>query len=248
VATRRLRSDLRTFGPLLDPEWATGLELDLKWLADDLGKIRDADVLLARFRATISDHPELDPVGARNIVKALEQQRRRDNTTLLGHLARKRADQLFDRLVDAATDPMTAPQADDPAVEKLPKLVRKRWRRLERTVEALDAEPPVDDLHRVRILAKRTRYAAEAVVPVFGPEAKALAKPVAKIQDVLGELNDAEVAETWLAAMVETADGPTAFAAGRLAQIAGSEADSSRHDWQKHYRRAADKKRQAWLR
>ena len=50
VATRRLRSDLRTFGSLLDPEWVRALREELGWLAGNLGAVRDDDVLLARMR------------------------------------------------------------------------------------------------------------------------------------------------------------------------------------------------------
>src|SRR5215218_8085854 len=42
VATRRLRSDLRTYGHLLDREWAAGLREALKGVADALGAVRDA--------------------------------------------------------------------------------------------------------------------------------------------------------------------------------------------------------------
>jgi CHAD domain-containing protein len=37
VATRRVRSTLRTFSKLLDEEWTDRLRADLKWLADLLG-------------------------------------------------------------------------------------------------------------------------------------------------------------------------------------------------------------------
>src|SRR4029450_1017703 len=43
VATRRLRSDLRTFRPLLDEEWSTALRNELRWLARALGDVRDGD-------------------------------------------------------------------------------------------------------------------------------------------------------------------------------------------------------------
>ena len=49
VATRRLRSHLRTFRDLLDPEWAQSLRDELGWLGDELGAVRDADVLLERL-------------------------------------------------------------------------------------------------------------------------------------------------------------------------------------------------------
>src|SRR5438477_4785399 len=50
VATRKLRSNLRTFGPLLDPEWTEPLRSELGWLAMGLGAVRDREVLLERLR------------------------------------------------------------------------------------------------------------------------------------------------------------------------------------------------------
>ena len=51
VGTRRLRSDLRTFRDLLDPEWARTMRDELKWLGAALGDVRDLDVMLERLRA-----------------------------------------------------------------------------------------------------------------------------------------------------------------------------------------------------
>ncbi len=47
VATRRLRSDLKLYRPVLDPVWLSHTRADLKWLAMMLGEIRDLDVLAA---------------------------------------------------------------------------------------------------------------------------------------------------------------------------------------------------------
>src|SRR5439155_1633439 len=45
VATRRLRSDLRTFHSLLDADWTQALRQDLKSIGRDLGAVRDTEVL-----------------------------------------------------------------------------------------------------------------------------------------------------------------------------------------------------------
>src|SRR2546429_1521997 len=50
VATRKLRSNLRSFGPLLDLEWTEPLRSELGWLAMSLGAVRDREVLLERLR------------------------------------------------------------------------------------------------------------------------------------------------------------------------------------------------------
>src|SRR5262249_40164041 len=50
TTTRRLRSELRAFRSLVDPDWFGPLEGELQWLAGLLGGVRDLDVLTARFR------------------------------------------------------------------------------------------------------------------------------------------------------------------------------------------------------
>lgn len=124
--------------------------------------------------------------------------------------------------------------------------MRRPWRKLLRTVDALGRDPQVDELHRVRLLAKRTRYAAEAVVPVFGREARRFASSVKDVQEALGELNDAEVAIAWLTGAAPDLDPAGAFAAGRLVQHLRGVADASHHGWERSMRRA--RRRGAWLR
>ena len=51
VATRRMRSDLRTFRRVLDEDWDESMRDELKWLGGLLGAVRDTDVLLDRLEA-----------------------------------------------------------------------------------------------------------------------------------------------------------------------------------------------------
>lgn len=97
-------------------------------------------------------------------------------------------------------------------------------------------------LHDVRIKVKRTRYAAEA----FGSPARRFAKSLAKTQDILGERNDAVVAEEWLTANADRLDPGEAFAAGGLAQLARS-ANTAGNGWTEPYRRAARKRNRSWF-
>jgi CHAD domain-containing protein len=52
----------------------------------------------------------------------------------------------------------------------------------------------VEDLHDMRIAAKRLRYVLELTTPVFGPPAEEAAKRAKKLQDLLGEIHDCDVA------------------------------------------------------
>lgn len=245
VATRRMRSDLKTFEPLLDSEWSTGLATELGRLIDDLGAVRDADILGAKLRDVLARHPEIDHDAARRVQHQVRLKRRRDRRRLLRHLGDDRAMVLFDHLVVASADPPTVSRADRPARDVVPKLVRKRWKRLDRAISRLDRHPAPGELHAVRILAKRVRYATEAVAPAAGKQAKRFAKDAAAIQDALGELNDAAVVGAWLTEVAERLDGPAAFAAGQMTQQLVVETRTHDKRWRAAHQSMA--KRTAWF-
>ncbi|MBV8196202.1 MAG: CHAD domain-containing protein [Candidatus Dormibacteraeota bacterium] len=198
VATRRLRSDLRTFAPLLDAAWVSSLREELHGIADLLGAVRDGDVLLGRLRAACASLPESERESAASIIEALQGIRTQARERLLESMRDPAYVRLLDDLVAAANTPPTVPEASGDAAALLPPLARKPWRRLRRLVESLPEEPPDADLHQVRISAKRARYAAEAVAAVARPGVEEFAGAVAAVQDVLGDHHDAVVAEQWL--------------------------------------------------
>jgi CHAD domain-containing protein len=231
VAARRMRSDLKTFEPLLDAEWSARLRVELEWLIDELGAVRDSDVLGIKLRDVVDHHSEIDHDAAGRVLHQVQLQHRRARRRLLKHLSDERATQLLDHLVAAAVEPATLPSADRPAREIMPKLVRKRWKRLDRAIDALGRHPQPAELHAVRILAKRLRYATEAVAPAAGKQARKFAADAAQIQDALGELNDAAVAGAWLTACAVRLDGPAAFAAGQMTQQLVAEARTQNKQW-----------------
>jgi CHAD domain-containing protein len=66
---------------------------------------------------------------------------------------------------------------------------------------------PVTTLHMLRIDCKRLRYVVEPVTHLLGPGGDDLVKTLKRLQDVLGELNDAEVARTRLLALAAKGQG-----------------------------------------
>jgi CHAD domain-containing protein len=245
VACRRMRSDLKTFEPLLDPAWSAGVRTDLRWLIDELGAVRDSDVLGVKLGDVIIRHPEIDHEAASRVLHQVRLQRRRDRRRLLLHLGDERAIQLLDHLVAASAAPPTTPRAERRASEVMPKLVRKHWKRLDRAIDGLGPDPEPAELHAVRILAKRLRYATEAVAPAAGKPARKFAKDAARIQDALGELNDAAVAGASLTAIAERLDGPAAFAAGQMAQLLVVEAQTNDRLWRSAHKSMT--RRTAWF-
>ncbi|MEA2705001.1 MAG: hypothetical protein QOD63_2946 [Actinomycetota bacterium] len=246
VGTRRLRSDLKTFRSLLDPEWLEEMRAELRWLGGALGTVRDADVLLERLRRQVASLAEADAPGAATLVRRLAHQREAGRAELLEAMAGPRYVELLDRLVDAAQAPPLLPEADQKATTILPGLVRKPWKKLARSVAAL-GDPPVDEeLHNVRIQAKACRYAVEAVAPVMGQPATVMAKAVAEVQGVLGDHQDAVVAEGWLREAAEAAD-VSQLVAGELIALERVEADVSRREWWYAWRQAREPRLRKWL-
>jgi CHAD domain-containing protein len=218
VGTRRLRSDLRTFAPLVEQGWADRLREELRWLGEALGQVRDLDVMQDRLRAaTAGFGPEIEPLFA-----FLDEQHLVARAGLLKALRSERYVKLLDDLVEAARSPVVTAAAWEPAGDVLPHLVARTWKRLAARGRALDADDPDENFHQVRIRAKRSRYAAEAVAPALGPGDRELAtrfaKRAAAVQDMLGELQDSVVARSLVREVVaaRSADAGFALAAGRL--------------------------------
>jgi CHAD domain-containing protein len=240
VATRRLRSDLRTFAPFVDADWSVDLRAELGWLAGLLGHVRDADVLLDRLRGRVESLPEASAAAAAAVLTGLAQERTEALAQLLEALRGERYVQLLDRLVDAVREPPLTAAAAGTAKDVLPDAARDRWRRLARAARALGRNPSARDLHAVRIRTKRCRYAVEAIEPVLGKRASSFARELARLQDRLGELNDAAVAESWLREWARARRGAAVFAAGELAGLELADAEAARKRWRKAWKSASN--------
>ncbi|HET9771999.1 MAG TPA: CYTH and CHAD domain-containing protein [Acidimicrobiia bacterium] len=253
VGTRRLRSDLRTFRPLLEPEWVAGLREEAGWYAALLGDVRDTEVLMERLEVQARLLPKEDGAGVRPIVRRLARERQSARVRLLEGMNGPRYVALLDRLTDAATSPQFAPAVGgggpgQPAAEALPGLVRRPWRRLAKAVKALPEVPADEQLHAVRILAKHTRYAAEASAGVIGKRATGFAKQMAAVQTVLGDHQDACVMEGWLrTAGAKTRSTKEAMLIGQLIGLQRVEAAAHRAAWLDVWDRASDPAWRGWL-
>ena len=238
VATRRLRSDLRTFRAALDPEWVSGLREELAWLGGELGQARDADVLLERLTARATGLSEASAQGARRVIEALAQRRVDAHAGLLEALGSERYLDLIDRLIATGQSPnLLEGKGDRAAANALPPIVWRAFRPLNKKVRSLPEAPSDEDLHMVRILAKRCRYAGEACAPSLGKRTHRLASTARELQDVLGELNDAVVAERWLRDWAtHTRSSPGAFTAGELVALERAAAQQARSRWRKAWK------------
>jgi CHAD domain-containing protein len=245
VATRRLRSDLRTFAPLVDDAWGASLSEELRWLAAELGTVRDAEVLAERLQATATRLPAADVEAGRHVADQLVAGVAGTRDQLLAALHDPRYVALLDRLVDAAHNPVLTVEAAGPARKVLPGLVAIPWSRLWRDGRRLDVHSPDEELHALRIRAKRVRYAAEAVAPVMGPRATKFAAAVTALQTVLGEHQDAVIAASWLHDHGPSTGQP--FAAGQLWALERAAAEEARREWPAAWKGASDRRLRSWF-
>ncbi len=186
VATRRARAFLRAARPLLDRDWAEGPRTELGWLGSALGPARDLDVLLEHMRA------DLDELGAAagglgGLLEALERDHAAAREAVVAALSDERYFALLDRL-DAVE-----PQLVDSSAT-LGSLWRDEFRRTKRAFADLGPKSADDELHAARIKVKRARYAAELAAPELGDDGEKFVDAAKKLQDVLGEHQDAAVA------------------------------------------------------
>ena len=83
-------------------------------------------------------------------------------------------------------------ERDGPLRENAARIIRVRADELRSFAPAALDPRKVDELHDMRIAAKRLRYVLELTVPVFGDSAEQDAKKAKKLQDLLGEIHDCD--------------------------------------------------------
>jgi CHAD domain-containing protein len=246
VASRRMRSDLRTLQGFVDPEWSASLRVDLGRLGGELGAVRDAEVLIQRLRSRLGRLPTEDVRVAERLIGGLERTRAEARSRLLASMRGLAYMDLLDRLVDAARSPALVEElAERPATEVLGAVMERPWQHLRNTVEGLSASSPDEEYHAARIRAKRVRYASEAVAPVFGKPARGFAAAAAALQDALGEHQDAVIAEAWLR-QAGIGNAHQSFVAGELAAFERSAADEARGAWPDAWKSLSRKRLKFW--
>jgi len=255
VTTRRLRSTFQSFGKILAGDDTRHLAGELRWLGHVLGDTRDAEVLPEHIEAELKQVPV-------ELVMGPVQARLREHFAPLGAEARKsllaaldseRYFALLDELDHILAEPPLGPDADQPAKKALRTAVARTYKRtakrMRRAERAHAGEPTNVALHAARRAAKRSRYAAEAVNPAFGKQAKRYGQQLKKVQSSLGDHQDAVIARNTLREIgVRThLEGENAFTFGLLYEhnstaIRDSERRGAR-DWQ----RASKPKYRKWL-
>jgi CHAD domain-containing protein len=235
VAVRRSRAVLRAARELFDRDWLDGVRDELRWLGGELGPARDLDVLL--------DYLQLERVElgaeAAPVERRLKRERKAARRRAVGALKSERYLAVLDEL-RVAVDHPPVHRVD----ARLDRIAGREFRRLRRDVARLGPNPSDEALHRVRIRAKRARYAAELAEPIAGRRASRVVEAAKRFQDVVGEHQDAIVAERRMRVFAESAEA--AFGAGRLVERQRNRRARARADLPAAWRKLRRRGRKAW--
>jgi CHAD domain-containing protein len=256
VACRRLRTALATFRPLFDREVTDPVRDEIKWAARCLSDARDAKVVRDRLRELVDDEPRAllrGPVR-RRLDATLRTREKAAWAAVHETLSSQRYFDLLAALDRLVADPPWTDAADEPAGEVLPRRARKDWRRLrDRMANAEEIDDPEEqhlELHEVRKDAKRLRYAAETLQPVWGKDAKRLASAARKLTSHLGERQDTVMSRPTLLAIAAEADaaGESSLTWGLLYGREEQRAADLDRDLPRLWAKVSRKKLRRWLR
>jgi inorganic triphosphatase YgiF len=235
VSIRRLRAAISLFSELLRDKQTDGIKRELKWLTGEFGPAREADVFIERVVKPVAEADHDTPGMSKlrdDVIKNRNAEFARTQSAVDSPRFRALA-------LDVATwietgdwmhpgDAGKALSGEGTIAEAAAEQLNRRWKKLVKRGKHIDALDP-QQRHKLRIAAKKLRYAGEFFADVF-PGKKAARRRqrflagLKALQTYLGDLNDIAVNKRLSASLVsapaanEGLDGQAweAFAAGRL--------------------------------
>jgi len=197
VATRRMRSAFRLFKPYYERKVARRYIKHLRRTGTTLGAVRDLEVLIDKARRYAEAHPDHDLAPLLDRWQChLDKKRAR----LIDLLDSKKFDRFVEQFHAFLITPGSGALAwSGPGIayqvrHVAPRIIYALYERVRSYETAFGADMPIQTLHALRIEFKHLRYALEFFAEVLGPEGKSVIKEVKAMQDLLGDLNDADVA------------------------------------------------------
>jgi CHAD domain-containing protein len=190
VASRRLREALPVIGTSGNAQALDRVDRRVRRITRALGPVRELDVallLLTELETRGAATPEAIALVRDAVI--VERQRRRHD--MLVEITPSKLDKLRKRLVDVA-----APEAHAPAANALAEAsvqARKRARRLKAAIEHAGRLYLAERLHRVRIAAKKLRYAIEIQRELTHSRSRLHLSRLKTQQNLLGRMHDLEM-------------------------------------------------------
>lgn len=242
VSTRRLRAILRAARPLLVPGWAESLRMELAWLGELLGPARDLDVQVKYFREEAAALESRDRKPLERFVAHLRAEREKAQQVLVSELKSPRYLELMSKLVQAAQEPAVVV-----STVNLCDIGAREFTKLRKAMRRLDRSPTDAALHRLRIKAKRARYAAELAETSRGKPATKFIAQAKAFQDLLGIHQDAVLAEQHIRKFLDqSASVRAGFVAGRMVERQRQRRELARTKFRSQWKKLQKRGKNAW--
>ena len=212
VGLRRLRAAMSLFADILQDPQTVALEDEMKWLAGELGPARELEVLVTRVVAPVRRrHARL--AGVSSLSRDLAQQRAAALARAQDAIRSPRFRALMLEIAAwLEVGQWTKPQDDlvrdrgDVAIEaSAAEQLTRRFRKIRKRGKML-ARLDARRRHKLRIQAKKVRYASEFFADLFPGKKAAKCRrkfltALERVQDCLGDLNDIAVHEDRITAI-----------------------------------------------
>ena len=203
VASRRLRSALRDFMPHLRKRRLAKSLKEIKSIADALGEVRDQEVAIAALDKLAGKAPSEVVPGIHQLIEIRRAKRLAGHEKLIPFLDEVCLTQLrsnFMPALEAAAGrarkkvEATARSAASLTYREVARgAILERLKELEKLSGSLYHPLKVKPLHKMRIAAKRLRYALELFEKCWGRQLALFSRRTAELQSSLGDLHDCDV-------------------------------------------------------
>jgi CHAD domain-containing protein len=198
VGLRRFRSALSLFRKFVPENQRDWLNTEAKWLADQLGPLRDLDVFLADLEGRAETDGDQNMTALAGAVRKAHAKARAAAVSALRGARLRRFTTRVETWLDGRG--WYADNAEIPDISTFARdVLNKRMRKI-REVAARADELTVPERHELRIAVKKLRYGLEFLSGAL-PEKRAqrTGGVLKRLQDSLGHLNDLDVAERTIA-------------------------------------------------
>lgn len=198
VSSRRLRSALRDFSTYLKKSKLAEPVKQVKELATELGAVRDADVAIIALERIHKEAPPERAVAIQKLIEVRELKRQQERRSLVRTLTQKNLNHLRRDFIDTVPAALAKTKSDKESTEVTysqlaEAIVKERVSELQSLADGLYDPHRRKKQHRMRIAAKRLRYAVELFAPCFGDRTLPFARQIAQMQSSLGGIHDCDV-------------------------------------------------------
>lgn len=200
VASRRLRSAISDFMPYVHKRELTDTIKQIKSIADALGEVRDQDVAIPALEKLASEWPSKADKTLEALIDTRKEARKVARQELKDAIVKAKLKEVrsdFDAAVTGATAPRQSSRKSSKSspsyLEMAKAIIQDRLSDLEELSDSFYRPLQIDELHEMRIAAKRLRYAIELFQECLDPSVLKFAKAASQLQSSLGRVHDCDM-------------------------------------------------------